>query len=119
VLLISLCTLLVPLTALLAIPAGPWWMFGVLVVSMLGVPSARVLLDVLILRRAPEAERGRVVGAVMTLMAIGMPAGLAVSGLLLEYLSGQATMLVLAGALAVGVLACAAKRDLWQARWPG
>lgn len=118
VLLIAVCALLVPLLALLAVPAGPWWMFGILLIAMLGVPSVRVLLDVLILRQAPQAERGRIVGAVMMLMGIGMPAGAAVTGLLLQFLPGETTMLILAGALALGVLACAARKQLWQARWP-
>jgi MFS family permease len=118
VLMIVVCSVLVPLVALLAVPYGPWWMAGVLFVAMLGVPSIRVLIDVLILRRAPEAERGRVIAAVMTLLAVGMPAGLAASGLLLQYLTAQVTVLILAGVLAVGVLTCAAKPALWRARWP-
>ncbi len=118
VLLIVICALEAPLVALLAVPNGPWWIAGVLFVAMLGVPAVRVLLDVLILRQAPESERGRVIGAAMTLMAIGMPAGLAASGLLLQYLSAQATMLILAGILAAGVLACSAQPQLWRARWP-
>lgn len=118
VLMITVCGLIVPLLALLAVPYGPWWMAGLLFVAMLGVPSIRVLVDVLILRQAPAAERGRVVGAVMTLLTIGMPAGLAVSGLLLQYLSAQAAVLILAGLLAVGVLLCAIKPELWRARWP-
>ncbi len=118
VLLITVCVSLVPLIALLAVPDGPWWMAGVLFVMMLGVPSIRVLLDVLILRQAPEAERGRIIAAVMTLMTVGMPAGLAASGLLLQYLSASATMLTLAGILAVGCGYCAARRQLWRARWP-
>ena len=118
VLMITVCGLVVPLLALLAVPYGPWWMAGLLFVAMLGVPSIRVLVDVLILRQAPAAERGRVVGAVMTLLTIGMPAGLAVSGLLLQFLSAQAAVLILAGLLAVGVLLCAIRPELWRARWP-
>jgi MFS family permease len=118
VLMITVCGLVVPLLALLAVPFGPWWMAGLLFVAMLGVPSIRVLVDVLILRQAPAAERGRVVGAVMTLLTIGMPAGLAVSGLLLQYLSAQAAVLILAGLLAAGVMLCAIKPELWRARWP-
>jgi MFS family permease len=93
-------------------------MAGLLFLAMLGVPAIRVLLDVLILRQAPEAERGRMVGALMTLMSAGMPAGLAAAGLLLQYLSAQATMLILAGLLAAGVVYCSAKPQLWHARWP-
>ena len=118
VLLIAVCVTEVPLFALLAVPYGALWMAGVLFASMLGVPAIRVLLNVLILRQAPESERGRVVGAVMTLMGIGMPVGLAVGGLLLQILSAQTTMLILAGALTAGVLCCAAKPALWHARWP-
>jgi MFS family permease len=118
VLLIAVCLLEIPLFALLAVPDGPWWMAGLLFTSMLGVPSIRVLLDILILRQAPESERGRVVGAVMTLMGLGMPIGLAATGLLLQYLSAQSAMLILAGTLAAGVLYSATKRALWQAGWP-
>ncbi|HXP22392.1 MAG TPA: hypothetical protein VN840_22335 [Streptosporangiaceae bacterium] len=118
VLLISVCALEVPLVALLAVPWGPWWMAGLLLLAMLGVPAIRVLLDVLILRQAPSAVRGRMVGALMTLMSAGMPAGLAAGGLLLQYLPAQTTMLILAGALAAGVLCCGAKPELWRARWP-
>jgi MFS family permease len=118
VLMIMVCGLLVPLLALLALPYGPWWMAGLLFIAMLGVPSLRVLVDVLILRQAPVAERGRVVGAVMTLVTIGMPVGIAVSGLLLQYLTAGAAVLILAGLLAIGVLLCAIKPELWRARWP-
>ncbi|HET9896643.1 MAG TPA: MFS transporter [Streptosporangiaceae bacterium] len=117
-LLVAVCGLLVPLVALLAVPYGPWWMAGLLFIAFLGIPSIRVLVDVLILRQAPAAERGRVVGAVMTLITVGMPAGLAASGLLLQYLSAQFSVLILAGLLAVGVVACASRRRLWAARWP-
>lgn len=117
-LLITVGSLLVPLLALTALPYGPWWMAGLLFLAMLGVPSIRVLVDVLILRQAPPAERGRVVAALMTLLTIGMPLGLAVSGLLLQYLSARSALLIMAGLLGVGVLRCAIKPDLWRARWP-
>lgn len=118
VLLIAVCALQVPLFALLAVPLGPWWIAGLLFVSMLGVPAIRVLLDILILRPAPDGERGRVAGAVITLLGLGGPAGLAVVGLLLEYLPAQTAMLILAGTLAIGVLCTATRRELWQAEWP-
>ena len=49
---------------------------------------------------------------------LAVPAGLAAAGLLLQYLSGPAAMLVLAAVLAVGVLYCATMPALWHARWP-
>lgn len=118
VLLITVCLIEVPLLALLAVPDGPWWMAALLFSAMLWIPSLRVLLDVLILRKAPPGERGRVIGAVMTLMGVGIPVGLAAAGLMLQYLSAQTTMLILAGVLAVGVVYCGVKPELWYARWP-
>jgi predicted MFS family arabinose efflux permease len=118
VLLLAVCALQVPVFVLLSMVNGPWWMAGLLFASMLGVPAIRVLFDVLILRQAPAAERGRVVGAVMTLFGLGMPAGFAVAGLLLQYLSASTAMLILAAALAVGIISCGARRELWRARWP-
>jgi MFS family permease len=118
VLLLAICLWLIPVFALLAVPAGPWWAAGVLFASMLGVPSIRVLLDVLVFRQAPPEQRGRVIATVLTLIGVGAPAGLAAAGLLLQYLPAQAALLVLAGFLAAGVLACASRRTLWQARWP-
>jgi MFS family permease len=118
VLLLGVCLFACPILALLAVPAGPWWAAGLLFASVLGVPSLRVLLDVLVFRQAPPEQRGRVIAAVLTLIGLGMPAGLAVSGLLLQFLPAGAAMLILAGGLAAGVLACATRRVLWQARWP-
>ncbi|HEY2549526.1 MAG TPA: MFS transporter, partial [Streptosporangiaceae bacterium] len=118
VLLLTVCLTLIPLCALLALPYGPWWTAGLLFTAMLGVPSLRVLADILILRPTPPEQRGRVVGAVMTLFGLGTPAGFAIAGLLLQHLAPTPAMLVLAGALAAGVLYCATKRELWRARWP-
>jgi MFS family permease len=118
VLLLAVCAVQVPLFALLTVGYGPWWIAGVLFAAMLGLPAIRVLLDVLILRPSPEGERGRVVGAVMTLLGLGMPAGYAAAGLLLQFFSARTAMLIMAAALAVGVLGAAAQRGLWRARWP-
>ncbi len=118
VLLLTVCALQVPVFVLLAMVNGPWWMAGLLFASMLGVPAIRVLFDVLILRQAPAAERGRVVGAVMTLFALGMPVGFALAGLLLQFLPASTAMLILAAALALGMACCGARRELWLARWP-
>jgi predicted MFS family arabinose efflux permease len=118
VLLIAECVLLIPLVALLAVPLGPWWVGGLLFVSMLGTPALRVLIEVLIFRQAPAEQRGRVIAAVLTLFGLGLPVGAAASGLLLQCLPAQHAVLVLAAALGAGVLCCAGKRVLWRARWP-
>jgi hypothetical protein len=77
-----------------------------------------VLLDVLVFRQAPADQRGRVIAAVLTLISLGVPVGLAGTGLLLQFLPAPAAMLILAGALGAGTLACATRRSLYQARWP-
>jgi MFS family permease len=118
VLLLGVCVIEVPLLAGLALPFGPWWVAALLFVPSLGVPALRVLVDVLIFRQTPDDQRGRVVAAVLTMMAIGMPAGLAVTGALLQWLPAQAALLTLAAAQAAVVLYCGSKRELWRARWP-
>jgi predicted MFS family arabinose efflux permease len=118
-LLLAVCALDSVILALLAVPAGPWWVAGLLFAAMLGVPAIRVLIDILVIRQAPPGERGRVVAALMTLIGLGTPAGVAGCGLLLQYLPAQAAMLTLAAAEVLAVAFCSARREFWQARWPG
>jgi MFS family permease len=108
----------IPIFALLALPFGPLWVASLLFLAMLGLPALRVLIDVLIFRQAPDEQRGRVVAGGMLLISVGMPLGVAGTGLLLQWLPAQTAMLVLAGVLAAGVLYCASKGELWRARWP-
>jgi hypothetical protein len=118
VLLLAVCSLWVPLFALIAVPFGPWWVAFLLFIAMLCLPAVRVAIDILVIRPAPAAMRGRVVAALMTLIGVGMPVGVAGCGLLLQFLPAQAAMLVLSGVLACGVAYCAARPQLWRARWP-
>jgi predicted MFS family arabinose efflux permease len=118
VLLLAVCALDAVILALLAVPFGPWWVAGLLFTAMLGIPAIRVLVDILVIRQAPPEQRGRVVAALMTLIGLGVPAGLAGCGLLLQYLPAQAAILAMAAAEAVGVAYCSTRRELWHARWP-
>jgi MFS family permease len=118
VLVISEAALLVAGFFLLTLPFGPWWVAGILFVTMLAVPAMRVLLDVLVLRQTPDQERGRVIAAVMVLLGLGTPVGVGVAGLMLQYLSATTTMLVLGTVLALAVAALAPRRTLLQANWP-
>jgi MFS family permease len=119
VLLLAMCVLDAGILALLAVPFGPWWVAGLTFTVMLGLPAIRVLVDILVIRQAPPEQCGRVVAALMTLIGLGMPAGVAGCGLLLQYLPAQAAMLTLASAQAAGVAYCSTRRELRQARWPG
>ncbi|HEX4829484.1 MAG TPA: MFS transporter [Trebonia sp.] len=118
VLLLAAVGLEVPVLALLAIPLGPWWAAGLLLVSMLSVPALRVLADVLVIRQAPPERRGRVIAALMTLIALGAPAGLVGCGLLLQYLPAQVAMLALAAAMAAVAGYGLSRPELRRARWP-
>lgn len=118
VLLLAVCGMEVPILLLLAVPFGPWWAAGVLFTGLLGVPALRVLADILIIRQATPERRGRVVAAVMTLIALGMPVGIAGCGLLLQYLPAQIAMLTLATAMAVVTAFGLSCRELRHARWP-
>lgn len=118
VLLLAVCGMEVPILLLLAVPFGPWWAAGVLFTGLLGVPALRVLADILITRQATPERRGRVVAAVMTLIALGMPVGIAGCGLLLQYLPAQIAMLTLAAAMAVVTAFGLSCRELRHARWP-
>jgi MFS family permease len=118
VLLLVVCGIEVPVMALLAVPLGPWWAAGVLFVGLLGVPALRVLADILVIRQAPPERRGRVVTAFMTLIALGMPAGIAGCGLLLQYLPAQTAMLTLAAAMAAVTGYGLSRPELRRAVWP-
>lgn len=84
----------------------------------LGVPALRVLADILIIRQAPPERRGRVVAALMTLIAPGMPAGIVGCGLLLEHLPAQTAMLTLASAMAAVTGYGLSRPELRHARRP-
>jgi MFS transporter len=118
VLLLGLCTADALILALLALPFGPWWVAGLTFTVMTGVPAIRVLVDILVIRQAPPEQRGRVVAALMTLIGLGTPAGLAGCGLLLQYLPAQTAMLTLAAVETAGVAYALTKREFRQARWP-
>jgi MFS family permease len=118
VLMLSVSLLWVPVLALLSLPFGPWWAAGLLFIGLLCGPAIQVTANVLVIQQAPAEQRGRVIAAAMTMLGLGIPAGLAGCGLLLQYLSPQAAILTLAAILAVGVGYCSTGRELWQAPWP-
>jgi hypothetical protein len=54
----------------------------------------------------------------MTLIALGMPVGVGGCGLLLQYLSAQTAMLILAAAMAAVTAYGLSRPELRHARWP-
>ncbi len=108
-------TVFVPL---LAVPLGPWWVFGVMTVAVLGVPSLRVLIDVLILRRVPDEQRGRTITALMTVLTIGIPFGTLAGGLSLQFWGPTATILAIGALNLVAVTIAVSDRRLRAVQWP-
>jgi MFS family permease len=104
--------------AAVALPLGGFWMAGWLAAIGFVIPAVQVLVDVLILQQVPDAQRGRVLGAVLTFVGIGLPLGAAFGGGLLQLLSPATVLLGTAGALACVTLYAVAQRDLRRAEWP-
>jgi predicted MFS family arabinose efflux permease len=102
----------------LAVPAGPWWAGAACLGYGLGIPSIRVLMDILIVRRIPDAERGRALSGVFTLFGLVVPVAMLCSGLLLQYLSPTVTLAALAGTLSVSMGLSATRRAVRRAEWP-
>ncbi|WP_051943549.1 MFS transporter [Streptacidiphilus rugosus] len=117
-LLIGVVAVEVPVFAALGFVHGPWAVGALLAVGMLGVPTLSVLLDVLIFRQVPDAQRGRAITATMTVVGLGIPLGTGAAGLLLQLLGGTRAVLVLAAALAAGAAWATAQRGLRTANWP-
>jgi predicted MFS family arabinose efflux permease len=117
-LLVAVSAWLTAMLPLLAVPLGAWWVFGVIAVAMLGIPSLRVLLDVLILRQVPDERRGRTIAAVMTVITVGAPIGTMVAGLSLQFLSPVTTILGICALQVVALAPLVADARLRAAAWP-
>ncbi|MFB7613725.1 MFS transporter [Kitasatospora sp. NPDC056181] len=117
-LLLAVAWTCVPVTLAPLLPGGAATVFAALFLVGLGTPTLRVMIDLLVFRRVSDELRGRVVAATMTLLTIGMPAGMLGSGLLLDHLSPTAALTTVAGLLAACLLPATAGRTLRRATWP-
>ncbi|WP_327677997.1 MFS transporter [Kitasatospora sp. NBC_00458] len=118
VLLLAVAWVLVPAVLAPLLPGGPAVVFAALFVVGLGIPTLRVMIDLLIFRQVADALRGRVIAATMTLFSLGMPAGMVGSGLLLDHLSPAAALGSVAGLLVLALVPATAGRTLRRATWP-
>ncbi|MFJ4093760.1 MFS transporter [Kitasatospora sp. NPDC089913] len=117
-LLLAVSWLTVPVVLAPLLPGGPATVFAGLFLVGLGVPTLRVMIDVLVFQQVPDALRGRVIAATMTMFTVGMPAGTVGSGLLLDRLSPAAALGTVAALLAAGLVPATAGRTLRRATWP-
>ncbi|MFD7410734.1 MFS transporter [Kitasatospora purpeofusca] len=118
VLLLAVSWLTVPVILAPLLPGGPATVFAGLFLVGLGVPTLRVMIDLLVFQQVEDALRGRVIAATMTMFTVGMPAGMVGSGLLLDHLSPAAALGTVAALLAAGLVPATAARTLRRATWP-
>lgn len=118
VLLLVVAWTAVPVSLAPLLPGGVVTVFAALFVVGIGVPSLRVMLDLLVFRQVPDALRGRVIAATMTLLTAGMPAGTLGSGLLLDHLSPAVALAAISVLLAAALLPATVSRTLRRAAWP-
>ncbi len=118
VLLLAVSWLTVPVILAPLLPGGPATVFAGLFLVGLGVPTLRVMIDLLVFQQVEDALRGRVIAATMTMFTVGMPAGMVGSGLLLDHLSPAAALGTVATLLAAGLVPATAGRTLRRATWP-
>lgn len=103
---------------LLVLPLGPFWVFGLLVAAALGLPSLKILVDILIFRQTPDHRRGRAIAATITLIGVGSPLGSLVGGVALQFVGVTGAILLIAGIQTVITVAGLANRHVTAARWP-
>lgn len=89
-----------------------------LAVSGAAIPSAVVMVNVLILQAVPDEERGRTSAALNLFLLVGMPAGMLVASAALQCFSPTATLLGLSLLMSAAVLYAVSQKALRAARWP-
>ena len=104
--------------AAMALPFGGFVLAAGFLAIGFVVPAAQILIDVLILQQVPDHQRGRVLGALSTLIALGTPLGAVFGGTLLQITSATGVLCGIAGALACVTLYAVAHRGLRRAEWP-
>jgi predicted MFS family arabinose efflux permease len=117
-LLIGLCAWIAVLDCALVFPFGWWWYGAMLGVSMLGVPAAVVLLDVLVFRQVDDAVRGRTISATVTILSVGVSLGPLAAGLLLQYVGAVPAVLAFSAVIGLAALGAGSSRAVRAARWP-
>lgn len=82
------------------------------------IPSAVVMVNVLILQAVPDEQRGRTAAALEMFLLVGMPAGMLVASAALQWFSPTATLLGLSLLMSVAMLYAVSQKALRAAQWP-
>jgi hypothetical protein len=102
----------------LALVHGPVAAAALMFTANLVVPAAIVMMDILILQQVPDEQRGRTFTGLQTVLGVGMPLGMLVSGVALRYLSATTVLAGIGAWLGVAVLYAVSQRALRDAQWP-
>ncbi|MFI6736575.1 MFS transporter [Nonomuraea sp. NPDC050451] len=96
----------------MALPFGPWWPMGPLVLFSLTMPAFNVVTSVVIARLAPEEMLGRV-DAVLTAAGFGLsPLGPVLGGALAAALGGAGSIVLIGGLMLLTAAGAALSGDL-------
>jgi predicted MFS family arabinose efflux permease len=98
--------------------ANPWADAVFLAVTGAAIPSAVVMVNVLILQAVPDEQRGRTAAALELFLLVGIPAGTLSASAALQWFSPTATLLGLSLVMTVAVLYSVSQRALRAAEWP-
>ena len=98
--------------------ANPWADAAMLLIGGAFIPSAVVMVNVLIIQAVPDEQRGRTAAALQMFLLIGMPLGMLTAGVSLQWFSPTATLLGLAALMSVTALYAVSQRALRAAGWP-
>lgn len=98
--------------AAMALPFGPWWPMGPLVLFSLATPTFNVVMDVVVTRMVPEGMLGRI-DAVLAVAGFGLaPLGPVVGGALAAALGGAGALVLIGGLLLATAAGAALSQDL-------
>ena len=98
--------------------ANPWADAVFLAAGGAAIPSAVVMVNVLILQAVPDEQRGRTAAALEVFLLVGIPAGTLGASAALQWFSPTATLLGLSLVMSAAVLYALSQRALRAAQWP-
>jgi MFS family permease len=82
------------------------------------IPSAVVMVNVLILQAVPDEQRGRTAAALEMFLLVGMPAGTLLASAALQWFTPTATLLGLSLLMSAAALYAVSQKALRAAQWP-
>ncbi|NUR62839.1 MAG: MFS transporter [Catenulispora sp.] len=98
--------------------ANPWADAAFLAAGGAAIPSAVVMVNVLILQAVPDEQRGRTAAALEVFLLVGIPAGTLAASAALQWFSPTVTLSGLSLVMSLAVMYALSQRALRAAQWP-